>query len=368
MKRRYKVGIGLLAVLLAAVGWGAWKISHNEDCPPAEGAAAGPGTMQAYRYQCFGGPEVLELVNVEKPEPGPGEVRVRITAASVNPLDWHYMRGEPYVMRLMGAGTGRPASTELGVDFAGRVDAVGEGVIAWRKGDRVFGSARGAFGEYLVLSEDGPLAPTPVGLDDGEAAAVGVAGLTALQALRDIARLQPGDKVLVNGASGGVGTFAVQLAKAMGAEVHGVCSTRNVELVTSLGARRVYDYKEESYLDSGERYDVIIDNVGNHTLLANRDVMTDDATLVIVGGQPGNWLGPLLRPISALFINPFVSQEFAMFIATIRRDDLEQLAEFMSRGEVRPFIGHEYPLAELAQAISLSESGRARGKIVVRVD
>jgi NADPH:quinone reductase-like Zn-dependent oxidoreductase len=368
MKRRYTIGIGLLVVLGAAAGWGAWKISHNQDCPPPMDAAAGPGTMQAIRYQCFGGPEVLELANVAKPEPGPGEVLVRVTAASVNPLDWHYMRGEPYVMRLMGAGTGRPASAKLGVDFAGRVEAVGDGVSAWHGGDRVFGSTSGAFGEYLVLAQDGPLAAIPPGLADDEAASVGVAGITALQALRDIARIEPGDKVLVNGASGGVGTFAVQLARAMGAEVHGVCSTRNVELVQSLGAGRVYDYKQESYLEGGERYDAIIDNVGNHSLLANRKVMADDATLVIVGGQPGNWLGPLLRPLGALFINPFVSQNFEMFIASLRPDDLRQLAGFMDRGEVRPHIGHHYALAQVPEAIALSESGRARGKIVIRMD
>ena len=294
--------------------------------------------------------------------------RVRIEAAAVNPLDWHYMRGTPYIMRLMGAGIGTPADTRLGADYAGVVESIGSAVTRFEPGDRVFGRGSGAFARYLTSGQDRGVVRVPDSLSLEQAAAVPIAGLTALQALRDAGNLQPGQKVLINGASGGVGTFAVQIAKAMGAEVHGVCSTRNVDRVYALGADRVIDYRKESYLDSGEKYDLIIDNVGNHSLLANRKVMSDSATLVIVGGQGGDWVGPLMRPLAALVLAPFVKQNFAMFLARINRDDLLILADMMATGQVTPVIDRRYALSEVPDAIRYSEDGHARGKIIIRMD
>lgn len=368
MKLRYKIAGSVFTILaVVIIGFG-WYISHDEDCVPAVTPPAGSETMAAIRHGCFGGPEVLELVDVSKPVPADDEIRIRIEAAAVNPLDWHYMRGTPYVMRLMGAGIGTPADTRLGVDYAGVVDSVGSKVTRFQPGDRVFGRGSGAFAEFITASQDGAVVPVPDGLTFEQAAAVPIAGLTALQALRDAGNLQAGQKVLINGASGGVGTFAVQIAKAMGAEVHGVCSTRNVDRVTELGADRVFDYKKESYIDSGEIYDLIIDNVGNHSLLANRKVMTDSATLVIVGGQGGDWIGPLLRPLASMVLGPFVKQNFAMFLARIKKDDLAILADMMASGKVKPIIDRRFSLAEVPDAIRYSEAGHARGKIIINTD
>jgi NADPH:quinone reductase-like Zn-dependent oxidoreductase len=248
------------------------------------------------------------------------------------------------------------------------VELVGSKVSRFQPGDRVFGRGSGAFAEYITSGQDGAVVPVPDNLSLEQAAAIPIAGLTALQALRDAGNLQAGQKVLINGASGGVGTFAVQIAKAMGAEVHGVCSTRNVDRVAALGADRVIDYKKESYIDSGEIYDLIIDNVGNHSLLANRKVMTDSGTLVIVGGQGGDWVGPLLRPLAAMILAPFVEQNFAIFLARVGRDDLAILADMMASGEVKPIIDRRFTLAEVPDAIRYSESGRARGKIIIKTN
>ena len=368
MKLRYKISGALLAVLFAGLAWFGWFVSHDNDCVPVAKPGEDEASMAAIRYGCFGGPEVLEFTRVPKPVAAENEILVRVEAAAVNPLDWHYMRGTPYIMRLMGAGIGSPADPRLGADFAGVVESVGGQVGNFRVGDRVFGGSSGAFSEYLAVGADSAVVSIPQGLSFEAAAAVPVAGLTALQALRDKGNLQPGQKVLVNGASGGVGTFAVQIAKAMGAEVHGVCSTRNVERVYALGADRVFDYKKESYLESGERYDLIVDNVGNHSLLANRKVMTETGTLVIVGGQGGDWIGPLVRPLSAMVLSPFVDQAFTPFIARLRADDLAVLADMMAAGQVRPVIDRRFPLAETADAIRYSETGRARGKIIITMD
>ena len=368
MKLRYKIAGGMgVSLALVAIAFG-WYISHDSDCIPAAATKPGSETMMAIRHGCFGGPEVLELVEVSKPVPIDNEIRVRIEAAAVNPLDWHYMRGTPYIMRLMGAGIGSPADMRLGVDYVGVVESVGAEVNRFEPGDLVFGRSSGAFGEYLVTGQENAVAPVPEGTSPEQAAAVPIAGVTALQALRDTGNLQPGQKVLINGASGGVGTFAVQIAKAMGAEVHGVCSTRNVDLVYSLGADHVFDYKKESYIDSGEKYDLIIDNVGNLSLLANRKVMTDSATLVIVGGQGGNWIGPLMRPLAALFLGPFVDQKFAMFLARMKQEDMAVLADMMASGKITSVIDRRYALAEVPDAIRYSETGRARGKIIIKVD
>jgi len=240
-------------------------------------------------------------------------------------------------------------------------------LIDFRPGDRVFGGRSGAFGEYLTVAADGPLVKMPAGLRFEQAAALPIAALTALQALRDKGQLQPGHKVLVNGASGGVGSFAVQLAKASGAEVTGVCSTRNVELVRALGADHVIDYKKQSYVEGGQRYDLVVDLVGNHSISANRGVLTDRGRYVIVGGPPGKWLGPLVRPLVATIQNLFVDQELVMLLARLDRDDLEFLAQAMAAGQVTSLIDRRFSLAEVPEAIRYSESGRARGKIIIDV-
>jgi len=366
MKLRNKVLIGAAAVPAVALIVLAVVLSHDEPCTPPPAAAPGADTMRAVSYTCYGGPEVLEVARVKKPTPAPGEVLVRVHRAGVNPLDWHFMRGSPYIMRL-GSGLGAPKRPRLGVDFAGTVEAVGTGVERFQPGDRVFGGSFGAFGEYLVLDAEGSLAPLPTGADFDAAAGLSIAAQTALQALRDKGRLQPGQSVLINGASGGVGTFAVQIAKAMGAEVTGVCSTRNVDLVRSLGADRVIDYKQEDYTKAGRRWDLIVDNVGNHTVLANRRVLSDDGRYVIVGGPSGDWLGPLARPLWATLVNIFVDQELVMLLAQQSRADLETLAGMLGSGQLRTVIDRHFAVEDIADAIRYSESGRARGKIIIDV-
>jgi NADPH:quinone reductase-like Zn-dependent oxidoreductase len=367
MKLRYKIAAGFVVVLATGVTVLAVALSHDAPCSPLPVAAEGAQTMRAVSYTCYGGPEVLTVAEIDKPVPASGEVLVRVRAAAVNPLDWHYMRGSPYIMRL-GAGLGAPDRPRLGVDFAGTVEAVGAGVTRFKPGDAVFGGKFGAFAEYLTLSVDGAVVPKPAGMDFDEAGSLSIAGLTALQALRDKGRVQPGQKVLINGASGGVGTFAVQIAKAMGAEVTGVCSTRNVELVRSLGADDVIDYKQADYTKSGRQWDVIVDNVGNHSILANRSVLADDGRYVIVGGPSGDWLGPLLRPLLAMLIDPFVGQEMLMLMAQQSSEDLLALASLAESGQLRATIDRHYALEKIVDAIRYSESGRARGKIIIEMD
>jgi NADPH:quinone reductase-like Zn-dependent oxidoreductase len=322
--------------------------------------------MQAAQVRCYGSPDVIDIVQVEKPAPADNEVLVKVAAASVNPLDWHYMRGSPYIMR-MDRGIGKPKSTKLGVDFAGTVEAIGKDVTRFKPGDEVFGGRSGAFAEYLTIGEEQSLALKPSNISFQEAAAVPIAGVTAIQALRDSGKLQPGQKVLINGASGGVGTFAVQIAKSMGAEVTGVSSTRNVEMVRALGADHVIDYRLDDYTQGEQRYDLIVDMVGNHGPLANSRVLKPAGILVIVGGPKGNWFAPLMGPIKALLLAPFVEQELGMMLAQMRRDDLEVLGELMQAGDLRPVIDRSYRLSDLADAIRYSEDGRAQGKIIVDI-
>jgi NADPH:quinone reductase-like Zn-dependent oxidoreductase len=303
-------------------------------------------------------------VDVAKPTPLDDEVLVKVHAASVNPLDWHYMRGSPYLMRL-GPGLGAPADSKIGVDFAGTVEAVGSDVTRFKPGDEVFGGGSGAFAEYVTVSESRALAIKPANVTFEQAASAPIAAITALQALRDKGKLKEGQKVLVNGASGGVGTFAVQIAKSLGAEVTGVCSTRNVEMVRSIGADHVFDYTRENYTESGEKYDLIIDNVGNHSLSANRKVLQPNGTLVMIGGAKGDWLAPLMGPIKALLLSPFVDQELVLILAKLRQDDLAILGDLMQAGKVTPVIDRRYPLREVPDAIRYSEEGHARGKIII---
>lgn len=367
MKLRYKIAGGILIFFGAAVFSLAIVLSHDSACTPAPAVSDEAELMQAIVYRCYGSTDVLKLENVEKPSPADDEVLVRVHAASVNPLDWHYMRGTPYFMRL-GSGLGAPKDTALGVDFAGTVEAVGTNVTRFKPGDDVFGGRDGAFAEYVTVREDRALAMKPTNVTFAQAASVPIAALTALQALRDRGRLELGQKVLINGASGGVGTFAVQIAKSFGAEVTGVCSTRNVEMVSSIGADHVFDYTREDYTESGQHYDVIIDMVSNHTLAENRRVLTPDGRLVIIGGASGEWLGPMMRPLGAMMLSPFVDQEMGMMLAHLYSDDLIFLAELMQAGKVTPVIDRSYRLNEVPAAIRYSEEGHARGKIIIDLE
>ena len=367
MKLRYKIVNGFLLVLAVAIASLALLLSHNADCEPAPAVATGSETTKAIVYRCYGSSDVLEYADVEKPTPQDNEVLVKIQAASVNPLDWHYMRGSPYVMRLM-SGLGSPTDTSLGADFAGTVESVGSKVTRFKPGDEVFGGRTGAFAEYVTVPEDRALVLKPADVTFEQAASSPIAGVTALQALRDQGKLQPGQKVLINGASGGVGTFAVQIAKSMGAEVTGVCSTRNVDMVRSIGADHVIDYKKENYTESGQRYDLIIDMVGNHSLLANRKVLEPEGRLVMVGGAKGNWIAPLKGPVKALLLSPFVEQELVMILAQLNKDDLALLADLMQAGTLSPVIDRRYGLQEVPDAIRYSEEGRARGKIIISLE
>jgi len=366
MKLRYKVANGILIFVAVAIASLALVLSHNSDCEPAPTVSAETELMKAIVYRCYGPPDVLRLEDIEKPVPANDEVLVKVHAAAVNPLDWHYMRGSPYLMRL-GSGLGAPNDPRLGVDFAGTVEAVGSNVQRFKPGDEVFGGRTGAFAEYVTVREDRALALKPANVTFEQAASVPIAAITALQALRDKSKLEAGQKVLINGASGGVGTFAVQIAKYFGAEVTGVCSTRNVEMVRSIGADHVIDYTKEDYTDGGTQYDVIVDNVGNHSLLANRRVLDTDGILVIVGGPKGNWLRPLMGPIKAFVLSPFVDQELGMMLAQFSQEDLTILGDLMQSGKVTPVIDRRYPLSEVPAAIRYSEEGHARGKIIINV-
>jgi len=364
MKLRYKIVNGILALLVLAIFSLALVLSHDSACTPSPVVSEGAEQMKAIVYRCYGSADVLELADIEKPTPADGEVLVKVVAAAVNPLDWHYMRGSPYFMRL-GTGLGAPKDTRLGVDFSGTVEAVGGKVTRFKPGDEVFGGRTGAFGEYVVVAEDRAVVLKPDDVSFEQAAAAPIAALTALQALRDKGQLQPGQKVLINGASGGVGTYAVQIAKALGAEVTGVCSTRNVEMVRSIGADHVFDYTKESYTESGQHYDLIIDMVGNHTLSANRQVLSPEGKFVIIGGAKGNWLGPMIGPLKAAMLSPFVDQDIGMMIASMNSADLTTLGELMQSGEVTSVIDRRYRLSDVPDAIRYSEEGHARGKIII---
>ena len=367
MKLRYKIASGFLILLAVAVFSLAIVLSYNSGCGPAPVVSADAELMKAIRYRCYGSTEVLGFEDVEKPTPADNEVLVKVVAASVNPLDWHFMRGSPYIMRL-GSGLGAPKDTRMGVDFAGTVEAVGKDVTRFKPGDDVFGGRNGAFAEYVIVPEDRALVLKPDNVTFEQAASAPIAAITALQALRDSGKLEPGQKVLINGASGGVGTFAVQIAKSFGAEVTGVCSTRNLEMVRSIGADRVIDYTEEDYTESGQRYDLIIDMVGNHSLLENRQVLEPEGHFVIVGGPKGDWLGPMMSPIKALMLSPFVDQTFVMVLAQMKQDDLIILSDLMQAGEVTPVIDRRYRLSEVPTALQYSEAGHARGKIVIDLE
>jgi NADPH:quinone reductase-like Zn-dependent oxidoreductase len=320
--------------------------------------------MKAAVYTSYGPPDVVQITDVEKPIPDDNEVLISVRAASVNPYDWHFMRGLPYVLRLM-AGLRKPKDTRLGADVAGQVEAIGRNITQFNAGDEVFGTSRGAFAEYARASES-TLAMKPKGVTFEQAASVSIAALTALQGLRDKGRIQPGQKVLINGAAGGVGTFAVQIAKSFGADVTGVCSTRNVEMVRSIGANQVVDYTHEDFTRSGRRYDIILDAVGNHSLSACRRVLNSKGMLVMAGGTAGRWMiGPLTRGVTAGVMSRFTSQNMVGILAKPNKGDLTILGELIATGKVTPVIDRRYSLSEVPQAIRYLEAGHARGKVVI---
>ncbi len=321
--------------------------------------------MQAAIYTRYGPPDVVQVTEVEKPVPKDDEVLIKVRAASVNPLDWHFLRGLPYLVRLM-AGLGKPKDTRLGVDVAGQVQAVGKNVTRFKPGDEVFGSCHGAFAEYACTSQPGLFAK-PDNVTFEQAASVPVAAYTALQGLRDAGRIQPGQKVLINGAAGGVGTFAVQIAKSFGTDVTGVCSTRNVEMVRSIGADRVIDYTQEDFTKSGQHYDLFFDAVGNHSLFASRRVLNPKGIYVPAGGSTDRWMiGPLARALTSLVLSWFVSQKLVIFfLAKPSQADLGIMHDLMKSGKVTPVIDRRYKLSEVPEAIRYLEQGHARGKVVI---
>ena len=327
--------------------------------------------MKAIRYHRYGPPEVLELQDVDKPAVGDGDVLVRVRAASVNPLDWHFMRGGPYLVRIMaGLSRPKPSQSMLGADMAGSVEAVGQNVTGFSPGDEVFGGLeeRGTLAEYISIAAEAVVLEKPAGLTFEQAAAVPVAAFTALQALRDKGRVQPGQKVLVNGASGGVGTFAVQIAKALGDEVTGVCSTANVKMAAAIGADHVVDYTREDFTRAERRYDLLIDIAGNRSLAETRRVLVRKGVLVVVGGpNKGRWIGPFGRTIKMLLQSPAVSQRMVSFLAHQNRDDLAVLRGLLDAGKVTPVIDRTYRLNEIAEALRYLETGHARGKVVITV-
>jgi NADPH:quinone reductase-like Zn-dependent oxidoreductase len=352
--------VGIIALFIAY-----WRSTN--DC----GRTAAPkNPMKAIVY-CDYGLSNLRLEDVEKPVPNDDQVLVKVRAASVNPYDWHFVEGTPKIMRMMGVGLRKPKDTRLGVDFAGTVEAVGKNVTQFKPGDDVFGGRGGAFAEYVCPRANRAVALKPANITFEEAASVNIAGITALQGVRDKGKVQPGQKVLINGASGGVGTFAVQIAKSFGADVTGVCSTRNVDMVRSLGADHVIDYTKEDFTKGDQRYDVVLDNVGTQPLSGFTRVLTPKGIYVMIGGggpSDSRWIGPFGRVIKAMVLSPFMGQKMGMMMADANHNDLTILADMMQSGKVKPVIDRTYKLSEVPDALRYLEQGHARGKVVITVE
>jgi len=353
--------VGIIALFVAY-----WRSTN--DCDQL--TVAQGDKMKAIVY-CDYGLANLKLADIAKPTPTDDQILVKVHAASVNPLDWHFIEGTPKIMRALGVGLRKPKDTRLGVDFAGMVEAVGKNVTQFKPGDEVFGGRDGAFAEYVCPRADRAVALKPANITFEQAASVNIAGITALQAVRDKGKVQAGQKVLINGASGGVGTFAVQIAKSFGADVTGVCSTRNLDMVRSLGADHVIDYTKEDFAKGDQRYDVILDNVPNHSLSECRRVLNPRGKYVMIGGGGPNdnrWIGPFGRLIQALVVSPFVSQKMGMMMAQLTQSDLTILGDMMQSGKVKPVIDRTYKLSEVPEAIRYLEEGHARGKVVITVE
>src|SRR5438094_6486874 len=357
------VFLGLFAWFFIAY----WTSSN--DCDRKTAAPNNP--MKAIVYCDYGLPN-LKLQEIEKPTPADDQLLVRVRAASVNPYDWHFVEGTPKIMRLMGVGLRKPKDTRLGVDFAGTVEAVGKNVTQFKPGDDVFGGRGGAFAEYVCPRADRAVAIKPANITFEQAASVNIAGITALQAVRDKGKVQPGQKVLINGASGGVGTLAVQIAKSFGADVTGVCSTRNIDLVRSLGADHVIDYTKEDFTKGDQKYDVILDNVANHSLSECRRVLTPNGIYVMIGGGGANeqgLVGPLGKALNAALYSRFVKQKMGMMMAQPSTQDLTLLAELVQSGKLQTGIDRTYKsFSEVPDAIRYLEEGHARGKVVITVE
>src|SRR5215471_15477888 len=371
LKRLLKWITGAILVVLLLVFIGVF-IAYWRSTNDCGHTAAPTNPIKAIVY-CDYGVANLKLEDVEKPVPNDDQILVRVHAASVNPYDWHFVEGTPYVMRAIGGvGLRKPKDTRLGVDFAGTVEAVGKNVTEFKPGDEVFGGRGGAFAQYVCPRATRAVALKPPSVTFEDAAAVNIAGITALQAVRDKGKVQPGQKVLINGASGGVGTFAVQIAKSLGADVTGVCSTRNVDLVKSLGADHVIDYTKEDFTKSAERYDVMLDNVGNRSLSECRQVLTPNGKYVLIGGGGANeqgFLGGLGKALWAMVFSKFVNQQMGMMMAAPSQKDLTLLADMMQSGKVKPVIDRTYKsLGEIPDAIRYLEEGHARGKVIITVD
>ena len=356
----------LIVILIGVFAIYAWATGARQE--PIE---TGEPHMKAVVYTNYGSPDVLEIRDIKKPVPNDDQVLIKVRAASINPLDWHFMEGTPYIMRAMGVGLRKPKDPRLGVDYAGTVEAVGKNVTQFKPGDEVLGGKSGAFAEYVCARADRAIVLKPANITFEQAASVPIAAITALQGLRDKGKIQPGQKVLINGASGGVGTFAVQIAKSFGADVTGVCSTRNLDMVRSLGADHVINYTKEDFTKNGQRYDLILDNVGTQPLSGFRRVLNPNGILVMIGGggpNDGGLIGPLGRPVKALLLSPFISQKMGMLMAELNKKDLTILGDLMQSGKVTPVIDRTYPLSKIAEAIRYLEQGHARGKVVITVE
>jgi NADPH:quinone reductase-like Zn-dependent oxidoreductase len=325
--------------------------------------------MKAIMQDRYGSPDVLELREIDRPVPAAGEILVRVVASSANAADWHYMRGDPYLARTM-LGLGAPKVKIRGRDFAGRVEAVGANVTRFRPGDEVFGEVDGTFAEYVCVA-DNLVERKPANLSFAEAATLPLAGNTALMGIRDLGAVRPGHRVLINGASGGVGIFAVQIAKALGAEVTAVCSTRNVDLVRSMGADRVIDYTEEDFTRDTQRYDLVFDLVGNRSLADLRRLLSPGGTLVLSGGgtsNGGSLIGPMALILKAQALSRFVrTHRLRVLTAVASRENLAALRELAESGSLTPVIDRTYPLTEAPEAIRYLETDHARGKVVITV-
>lgn len=368
MKLRYRI-LSVISTLVAiAIVSVAVALSRETPCPTTTPPSSDAATMNAITHRCYGPPDVLALERVAKPTPGDTEILAKVHAASINPFEWHRMTGTPYLIRT-GSGLGAPEDPRIGVDFAGTVEAVGRNVTRFKPGDEVFGAAWGAFAEYIVFDESQGVVLKPANVGFEQAAAVPIAGTTALQALRDKGALQRGQSVLINGASGGVGTFAVQIAKALGAEVTGVCSTRNLELVRSIGADHVIDYTREDFTIGPARYDLIVDNVGNRDLLDLAKVLKPNGRVVLVGTpKGGKWIGPLWGPLKSKIIQLFIDEEFTTLFAMANQADMELLRKLMSAGKIEPVVDRRYALRDVPEAMRYLQTWRARGKVIVTVE
>jgi len=324
-------------------------------------------TMKAIVRERYGSPDVLKLRDIDRPVIDDDGVLVRVRAASINAYDWHMMRGSPSLVRLM-AGLRRPKSTAMGVDLAGEIEAVGKNVTEFRPGDEVFGQRVGALAEYVRGTAKSFLVPKPAGLTFEQAAAVPMAASTALQGLRDKGQIKPSQRVLINGASGGVGTFAVQIAKAFGAHVTAVCSTRNVDQARSLGADEVIDYTREDFTRGGRRYDVILDVASSGSLSSRRRVLEPNGTLVGVGAANNDGTASIVAGLlETAVLSRFGNQKMPFFLAKNSKEDLLVLKELIEAGKVRPVIDRTYPLNQTAEAIRYLETGHARAKVVITV-